>query len=67
MGWVMDIGEKVRSSFQNFCFRNRVVSELLEAAYDLRWKLRTEFCVIFIKVGIFGLSLDFFEAKYGRE
>ena len=24
------------------------------------------FCVIFIKVGIYGLSLDFSKAKYGR-
>ena len=39
---------------------------MLEAAYGLSMKLRVEFWVIFIKVGIYGLSLDFSEAKYGR-
>ena len=67
MGWVTDNGEKVRFGFRNFCFLNRVVSELLETAYGLSMKLHTEFCVIFTKVGIFGLSLDFSKAKYGRE
>ena len=56
----------IGSSFQNFYFRNRVVSELLGDAYSLCRKLRVEFCVIFIKAGISGKSLDFFEAKYGR-
>ena len=39
---------------------------MLGAAYDLSKKLRAEFSVIVTKVGIFILSLDFFEAKYGR-
>ena len=67
MGWVIDRGEKVRFGFQNFCFRNRVVSEMLGGAYGLSRKLCVEFCVIFTKVGIYGLSLNFFEAKYGWE
>ena len=39
---------------------------MLGAAYGLRKKLRVEFHVIFTKAGISGLSLDFFEAKYGQ-
>ena len=66
MGCVKDSGEKVRSGFRNFCFRNRVVSEMLGVAYGLSRKFHAEFCVIFTKVGISGLSLDFSEAKYGR-
>ena len=66
MGWVKDSGEKVRSGFRNFCFQNRVVSEMLGAAYGMNRKLHAEFCVIFTKVGISGLSLDFSKAKYGR-
>ena len=62
----MDSGEKVRSGFRNFCFRNLIVSEMFGATYGLSRKLCTEFFVIFTKVGISGLSLDFFEAKYGR-
>ena len=62
----MDSGEKAHSGFWNFCFRNRVVSEMLGAAYGLNRKLGAEFCVIFTKVEISGLSLDFSEAKYGR-
>ena len=60
------VEKKVCSGFQNFCFRNRVVSEVLRAAYGMSRKLCVEFCVIFTKVGISGLSLDFSEAKYGR-
>ena len=66
MGCVTENGEKVRSIFQNFCFRNRVVFEMLGATYGLSRKLRAEFCVKITKVGISGLSLDFSEAKYGR-
>ena len=66
MGWVMESGEKVLSCFQNFCFWNRVVSEMLGATYGLSKKFHTEFWVIFTKVGISGLSLDFSEAKYGQ-
>ena len=39
---------------------------MIRATYDLSRKLRVEFWVIFTKVGIYGLSLDFSEAKYGR-
>ena len=66
MGSVTDSGEKVLSSFQNFYFRNQVVSEMIGAAYGLSRKLHAEFCVIFAKFGISRLSLDFSEAKYGR-
>ena len=66
MEWVTDSGEKVRSGFWNFCFWNRVVSEMLEVAYGLSRKLSSEFCVKITKFGIFGLNLDFSEAKYGR-
>ena len=66
MGWVTDILERIRSGFWKFCFQNRVVSEVLGAEYGLSRKLRAEFLVIFTKVGISGLSLDFSEAKYGR-
>ena len=62
----MDNGEKVRSGFWNLCFRNQVVSKMFRVAYGLSRKLHSEFCVIFTKVGIFGLSLDFSEVKYGR-
>ena len=62
----MDSREKVHSSFQNFYFWNRVVSEMLGAMYGLSRKLCAEFCVIFTKVGISEPSLDFFVAKYGR-
>ena len=66
VGWVTENGEKVRSGFRNFYFLNRVVSEMLGAVYGLSKKLCTEFCVIFTKFGIFGLSLDFSEATYDR-
>ena len=37
----------VRSSFRNFCFRNRFVTEMLGAAYGLSRELRVEcFCGI---------------------
>ena len=65
MGWVRDSGEKVSFCFRNFCFWNRVVFEMIEAAYGLSRKLCAEFFVIFTKVGISGLSLDFSEVKYG--
>ena len=39
---------------------------MIRATYDLSRKLLVEFWVIFTKVGIYGLSLDFSEAKYGR-
>ena len=61
----MDNGEKVCSSFRNFCFRNRVVSKMIGAAYGLSMKRRTEFYVIFKNFEISRLSLYFFEAKYG--
>ena len=54
-----------RSGFRNFCFQNRVVSEVLGAAYGLSRKLSAAFWVIFTKVGISGLSLDFSKAMYG--
>ena len=43
MGWVTDSVGTARSGFQNFCFWNRVVSKMLEAAYDLSRKLLVEF------------------------
>ena len=39
---------------------------MLGDAYGLSKKLCVEFCVIFTKDGISGLSLDFSEAKDGR-
>ena len=42
------------------------MSKVLGAAYGLRRKLCAEFCVIFTKARISGLSLDCSEAKYGR-
>ena len=66
MSWVIDSGEKVHSYFQNFCFRNRVISEMLKATYGLSRKLHAEFCVKITKVGISILSLDFSKAKSGR-
>ena len=66
VGWVTDSWGKVRSGFRNFCFRNRVVSEMLRVARGLSRKFRAEFYVIFTKVGISGLSLDFSVVKYGR-
>ena len=47
----MDSGEKVSFGFQNFCFRNRVVSKMLGVTYGLSRKLSNEFCVICTKVG----------------
>ena len=38
---------------------------MLGVVYGLSRKLRVEFCVIFTNARIFGLSLDFSEAKYG--
>ena len=51
--------------FGTSIFRNRVVSKMLEVVYGLSRKLRAEFCVIFKKFRIYGLSLDFSEARYG--
>ena len=67
MGWVTNSGEKVHSGFQNFCFHNRVVSEMFRAAYGFSRKLRAEFCVKLTKFGIYRLILDFSKAKSGRE
>ena len=39
---------------------------MIGGAYGLSRKLRAEFCVIFTKVGISGLSIDFSKAKYGQ-
>ena len=36
---------------------------MFRAAYGLRKKLGAEFCVKITKVGIFGLSLDFFQGQ----
>ena len=49
-----------------FVFRTGLYLKCSGAAYGLSKKLHAEFCVIFTKVGISGLSLDFSEAKYGR-
>ena len=59
----MDSGEKVHSGFWRLCFWNWVVSEMPGAAYGLSKKLHAEFWVKITKVGIFGLSLDFFQGQ----
>ena len=56
----------VRSSFRNFCFRNRLVSKMLGAAYGLSRELRVGcFCVVLIKAGLSGSSPEYFMAGNG--
>ena len=61
----------VYSGIRNFCFRNRVVSEMLGAMYGLSKKLRVEFLCDIYKRWNFWTEFGFFEAKssqiYGRE
>ena len=56
----------VRSGFQNFCFRNQLVSKMLEAAYGLSRELRVGcFCVVLIKARLSGLSPEYFMVGNG--
>ena len=54
----------VCSGFQNFCFRNRFVTEMLGTAYGLSKELRVGcFFVVFTKTGLSGLSIDYFRGQ----
>ena len=51
----------VRSSFQNLCFRNRFVTEILENGYGMSRELRVGCFVSYLqKLDFFGLSPDYF-------
>ena len=51
----------VRSGFQNFCFRNWFVTEMLGTAYGMRRELHVGCFVWYLqKTGLSGLSLDYF-------
>ena len=53
----------VGSDFCNLCFRNRVVFEMLEAAYSLRRKLRVEFLCDIYKFWNFWTKSRFFRGQ----
>ena len=54
----------VRSSFQNFCFRNRFVTEMLRTAYDMSRELRVGcLCGIYKKIGLSRLSPYYFRGQ----
>ena len=61
----MDSYGAVPYGFRNFCFRNRVVSEMFRATYGLSRKLLVEFLCDIYKIWNFWTKYRFSEAKYG--
>ena len=57
----------VCSGFQNFCFRNRVVSEMLGAAYSLSRKLFVEFLHDIYKSWNFWTKFRFFRSQVWQD